>query len=55
MTSRIENGVKIITLQETHKEERHRDSEAMTMFRLWSLITDDTSTRDLTVGARKIL
>lgn len=55
MTTKIVDGVKIITLEETHADEAGRNSDAATMFRLWSLITDDTSTRDLTVGERQIL
>ena len=55
MSSKMVDGIKIIKLEETHSEERGRQNDAMTMFRLWSLITGDTSTRDQTIGHRKVL
>ncbi len=54
MKMKMENGVRTLVLAETHAGERMRDSEAATMFRLWSLLTGDEGVRDLTVGHRKI-
>ncbi len=46
---------KVLKLQETHKDEIGRTSEAATMFRLWSLLSADQGVRDLTVGHRNII
>lgn len=49
------NARKALKLKETHPEEQGRTSETATMFRLWSLLSDDDGVRDLTVGHRDII
>lgn len=46
------DGVKVITLDETHPEERDRQSDALSMFRIWSLLTSEDQMRDVTVANR---
>lgn len=56
MSDNAKNNIKILKLQETHAEERARNThEAATMLRLWTLLGDDAGLRDQTIGHRKIL
>lgn len=54
METHMKNGIKVMVLNETHKDERGRDSDAMTMFRLWTLLSGETALRDHTPGGRNI-
>lgn len=56
MSDSAKNSVKVLKLQETHAEERARNTnEAATMLRLWTLLSNDTGLRDQTVGQRRFL
>ncbi|MCO4847032.1 MAG: hypothetical protein KC448_03560 [Yoonia sp.] len=45
----------VLKLKETHPDEQGRTTETATMFRLWSLLSDDDGVRDMTVGPRNII
>ena len=49
------NAQKVLKLKKTHPEEQGRTSETATIFRLWSLLSDDDGVRDFTVGNRNII
>jgi len=49
------NDVPVLKLSETHTDAMNEPSDAMTMFRIWTLLTGGTATRDLTVAERKIV
>lgn len=56
MPDTAKGTVKVLKLQETHAEERARNtSDAATMLRLWTLLSNDSGLRDQTVGQRKFL
>ncbi len=44
------DGVKVIKLDETHEDEKNRQTDALSMFRIWSLLTGEDQMRDLTVA-----
>lgn len=48
------DGVKFIQLDETHEDEKNQQSDALSMFRIWSLLTGEDQLRDLTVGNRAV-
>lgn len=50
MKAMMVDGVKVIKLDETHEDEKNRQSDAMSMFRIWSLLTGEDQMRDLTVA-----
>lgn len=51
-----ENSIKVLKLKETHAEERAaRQSDAATMLRLWTLLSNDKGLQDTTIGTRNIL
>lgn len=54
MKTMMVDGVKVIKLDETHPEERERQSDALSMFRIWSLLTGEDQMRDLTVANRAL-
>ena len=54
MKTMMVDGVKFIQLDETHEDEKNRQSDALSMFRIWSLLTGEDQLRDLTVGSRAI-
>jgi len=55
MTSAATQKFTVLKLRETHPDERNRRSESATMFRLWSLLSNDASLRDTTTGPRNVL
>jgi len=42
-------------LSETHSDAIHEDSDAMALFRIYTLLTGGATTRDLTVAERKVI
>jgi len=48
------NEVPVMKLRETHEDAIHQDSDAMTMFRIWSLLNGGETTKDLTVANRRV-
>lgn len=50
MKAMMVDGVKVIKLDETHEDEKNRQSDALSMFRIWSLLTGEDQMRDLTVA-----
>lgn len=54
MTKSTANNVPVIKLQETHSDERERQSDAMSMFRIWTLLTGADALRDQTINNRKL-
>lgn len=56
MQSKANEGIKVLKLKETHAEERSaRQSDAATMLRLWTLLSNDSGLKDTTIGQRNIL
>lgn len=54
MKTMMVDGVKVIKLDETHEDEKNRQSDALSMFRIWSLLTGEDQMRDLTVANRAL-
>jgi hypothetical protein len=54
MKTMMVDGVKVIKLDETHPDERDRQTDALSMFRIWSLLTGEDQMRDLTVANRPL-
>ena len=54
MKTKMVDGIKVMTLTQTHGSERVRGGEAATMLRLWSLLLGDAGLRDMTVGHRNL-
>jgi hypothetical protein len=50
MKAMMVDGVKVIKLDETHEDEKNRQTDALSMFRIWSLLTGEDQMRDLTVA-----
>jgi len=50
-----ENAVPVLKLQETHEDAIDETSDAMSVFRIWTLLTGGEDTRDLTVMNRQVL
>jgi len=56
MSANAEQNIKVLKLDETHAEERARNTnEAATMLRLWTLLGDDSGLRDQTIGQHNFL
>lgn len=53
-TTMMVDGVKVMKLAETHAEEQGSQGDAMSMFRIWTLLTGADTMRDLTVGNRAL-
>lgn len=47
-------NVPVMKLRETHEDAIHSDSDAMTMFRIWSLLNGGETTKDLTIANRRV-
>ncbi len=54
MKTMMVDGVKVIQLDETHEDEKNRQSDALSLFRIWSLLTGEEQMRDMTVGNREL-
>ena len=50
MKAMVVDGVKVIKLDETHEDEKNRQSDALSLFRIWSLLTGEDQMGDLTVA-----
>ncbi len=50
MTSMMVDGVKVIKPDETRGDEKNRQADALSMFRIWSLLTGADQMRDVTVA-----
>lgn len=47
--------VPVLKLHETHDDAIHEMSDGMAIFRIWTLLTDGSETRELTVANRQVL
>lgn len=54
MKTMMVDGVKVIKLDETHEDEKNRQSDVLSLFRIWSLLTGEDQMRDLTVNNRSV-
>lgn len=54
MKTMMVDGVKVIQLDETHEDEKNWQSDALSLFRIWSLLTGEDQMRDLTVSNREL-
>ena len=52
MKAMMVDGVKVIKLGETHEDEKNRQTDALSMFRIWSLLTGEDQMRDLTAAKK---
>lgn len=50
-----DTNIRVLKLQETHADAQAEQSDAMSMFRIWTLLTNGAGTRDLTVMNRAVL
>ncbi len=48
------NDVPVMKLRETHADAIDQESDCMTVFRIWTLLTDGEAMRDLTVMNRSV-
>lgn len=50
MKAMMVDGVKVIKLDQTRGDEKNRQADALSMFRIWSLLTGEDQMRDVTVA-----
>ena len=53
--NKTDTSIPVLKLRDRRPEAMDEPSEAMTMFRIWTLLTNGAATRDLTVADRKIV
>lgn len=51
-TTEMIDGVKVMKLAETHPEETGRDSDALALFKIWSLLSGNDMQLSATVESR---